>query len=385
MKNNGDIIKFVKTKDYVMVNNNLGKGSFGKTVVIQDPFIKELFVAKKYEPEYEEIKEQFFSNFLNEIKILYKLNHKNIVRIFNYFPYESKYTGYIIMEYIDGIDIGTFIKEYCEPLEKVTLNEVFLQLIDAFEYIESHGIIHRDIREGNILIDSNGTVKVIDFGIGKIIEKFDDGNDSLISQINRDCSDTLPQEYYEGIYTSQTDMFYLAELLNRLTEKKKSEDNLGFSYKEILNKMMQRNPQKRFESFAEVKQTIERHEFTKIDISEHDKKIYQSFTGLLYQSLITFIDNRKFNNDSEAFISKLEKTLNNNIFEENINNNSDLISSLVISNYKYNPQIKIPCKKIHDFLNWFKKATYESQSLIMNNIISKLSSKPIEYTDDYPF
>ena len=57
-----------------MVNNALGGGSFGKTVVLKDPYIDELFVAKKYEPEYEEIQEAFYKNFLDEIKILYKLN-----------------------------------------------------------------------------------------------------------------------------------------------------------------------------------------------------------------------------------------------------------------------------------------------------------------------
>lgn len=62
-KKNGDIISFLKQKDYVMVNNDLGGGSFGKTVVLKDPYIDELFVAKKYKPELPEIKETFYKNF----------------------------------------------------------------------------------------------------------------------------------------------------------------------------------------------------------------------------------------------------------------------------------------------------------------------------------
>ena len=100
-------------------------------------------------------------NFLDEIKILYKLNHKNIVRIYNYYAYENIFTGYILMEYIDGKNIEDFINDYFAPLEEITLDDIFLQLIDAFCYIEAHGVIHRDIREGNILIDKMGTVKVI--------------------------------------------------------------------------------------------------------------------------------------------------------------------------------------------------------------------------------
>ncbi|MCH1979891.1 hypothetical protein MCG44_09010 [Lawsonibacter sp. OA9] len=57
VKQNEDVIPFIKQKDYIMVNNNLGGGSFGKTVLLQDPFIDELFVAKKYEPAYDDIRE----------------------------------------------------------------------------------------------------------------------------------------------------------------------------------------------------------------------------------------------------------------------------------------------------------------------------------------
>lgn len=144
-KQNGDIIPFIKQKDYIMVNNDLGGGSFGKTVLLQDPFIDELFVAKKYEPEYDEIKEDFYKKFLDEIKILYKLNHRNIVRIYNYYAYESIYTGYILMEYIDGRNIEEFINDYIAPVDPISLDEIFIQLIDAFCYIEDHGIIHRDM------------------------------------------------------------------------------------------------------------------------------------------------------------------------------------------------------------------------------------------------
>ena len=208
----------------------IGRRVVRKTVLLQDPFIDELFVAKKYEPEYDEIKEQFYKNFLDEIKILYKLNHRNIVRIYNYYAYENIHTGYILMEYIDGKNIGKFIGDYVAPLEEITLDDIFLQLIDAFCYIETHGVIHRDIREGNILIDKNGTVKIIDFGIGKIASKADDGDiDSLAADINRATSDTLPQEYYEGIYTRLTDMFYLAELFGRLIDNAEDCDRTDFS------------------------------------------------------------------------------------------------------------------------------------------------------------
>ena len=70
MKANGEMVQFLKQRDYEMINNNLGSGSFGQTVLLKDPFIDELFVAKKYEPYYDEDKKEFFDSFLQEIKII---------------------------------------------------------------------------------------------------------------------------------------------------------------------------------------------------------------------------------------------------------------------------------------------------------------------------
>ena len=55
------------------------------------------------------------------------------------------------------------------PWQETSLNDIFVQLIDGFTYMEEHGVIHRDIRERNILINKDGVVKRIDFGIGKTI------------------------------------------------------------------------------------------------------------------------------------------------------------------------------------------------------------------------
>lgn len=386
-KQNGDVIPFVKQKDYIMINNDLGGGSFGKTVLLQDPFIDELFVAKKYEPEYDGIKEQFYKNFLDEIKILYKLNHRNIVRIYNYYAYENIYTGYILMEYIDGENIGDFISDYFAPFAETTLDDVFLQLIDAFCYIEAHGIIHRDIRAGNILVDKSGTVKVIDFGIGKIASRVDGGDaDSLVADINRAASDTLPQEYYDGIYTSLTDMFYLAELFGRLIDNAGSCDRTDFSYNDILNKMMEKKPENRFESFAAIREAIGKHDFLHMQISDEDREIYQKFTCLIYKSLTSYMSEPRFNTDCAIFISRLEKALTTNLFETVIQKNADVISSVVDCGYRYNNGVNISNKTVRNFLDWFRASTPQSQALVLNNFIAKISDIEVIKPDtELPF
>ena len=392
MKKVGDIVEFVKQRDYVMVNPKLGRGSFGKTVLLNDPFIDELFVAKKYEPDVNTLdeKEKYYRNFLDEIKIMHKLNHRNIVRIFNYYAYEKISTGFILMEYIDGTDISNYILvEYTDinsPFEQISLDDLFKQLIDGFHYIETHGIIHRDIREGNIMVDKNGTVKIIDFGIGKVIQKNDSLTDSLADEINRAGSDTLPQEYYDGDYTSKTDMFYLGELLNRLIKSADEIDITEFSFFNVLEKMMMKKPVDRYNSFSEIVKTIEQHDFVNLGITQHDREIYQNFTNSLFRMLNSFLDECKMSNEVKYFTSQLEKVLQVNCFENEIQDNRDIIRCVVTGGYRYNRTPLMSCNVAQAFLEWFKKSSQQSQQLILNNIISKLSAIGVKESEpELPF
>ena len=106
MENN--IIKFLKSKDYTAIRD-IGQGGTGKTKLIKDETINETFVCKKYSTYYPEHQSLYYENFVNEIKILYKINHPNIVRVFSYYLYPEQSTGYILMEYIDGVDIEQYL------------------------------------------------------------------------------------------------------------------------------------------------------------------------------------------------------------------------------------------------------------------------------------
>ncbi|EKJ2085925.1 serine/threonine protein kinase, partial [Campylobacter jejuni] len=281
-----EIIKFIKQKDYEKITF-LDEGSFGKVLLIRDVFIDELFVVKKYDPDDildENNKKRFYKNFLDEIKILYKLNHKNIVRIFNYYPYENIYTAYIIMEYIQGKNI----KEYFDDENNLeNLNSIFIQLIEVFAYIEEKGIIHRDIREKNILIDADGVVKVIDFGLGKVFD-ISKNEDTLNSIINRNDVDTLPEEYFQKEYTIQTDIYYLGDLVYRLINNL-AENKHNFEYFNILNKMIKKEKKFRYQSFADIKRELNKENFVNLKISQEDKAIYNIFSNYIIGYIDCFI------------------------------------------------------------------------------------------------
>ena len=95
----GQVIKFSKPKYYEFVKA-LKAGGTGKTLLMRDSTINELFVCKKYDPEQKEYEDEFYNRFVEEIKIMYSVYHNNIVRIYDYFLYPEYKTGYIIMEYI---------------------------------------------------------------------------------------------------------------------------------------------------------------------------------------------------------------------------------------------------------------------------------------------
>src|SRR4051812_45393838 len=105
----GKIATFLRSRDYRIVRE-LGEGACGKTVLVHDDQIDELFVCKKYQPYVESKRAELFQGFLREIKLLHRLYHKNVVRVFNHYLYPDNYTGYILMEYVNGREIGDYLE-----------------------------------------------------------------------------------------------------------------------------------------------------------------------------------------------------------------------------------------------------------------------------------
>lgn len=134
----GQIIPFTRYKNYEFVKL-LNAGGTGKTILMRDPTINKLFVCKKYDPQQKEYEQEFYNRFIEEIKIMYSVYDNSIVRIYDYFLYPEYKTGYIIMEYINGDNI----EEYFEIADEENINSVFVQIINAFSYLEQHNILHR--------------------------------------------------------------------------------------------------------------------------------------------------------------------------------------------------------------------------------------------------
>jgi len=107
------------------------------------------------------------SRFLTEAKIMVELDHRNIRQVYDYGDVDGR--PCIIMEYLDGDDLKSRMKRGQRFTEE-ELEKWWNQLADALNYTHAKGIIHRDIKPGNIFVTRDGDIKLLDFGIAKIRE-----------------------------------------------------------------------------------------------------------------------------------------------------------------------------------------------------------------------
>lgn len=119
--------------------------------------------------------EQIKTRFLNEAKTMSGLKHPNIVELYDY---EENDAGcFLIMEYVDGIPLDEYIIKESGPIATENAIKIFSGMLKGFAYAHKKKIVHRDVKPSNIIISKDfKTVKILDFGIAKIL---DDNNRNL--------------------------------------------------------------------------------------------------------------------------------------------------------------------------------------------------------------
>ena len=161
----------------------LGQGNFGITYLAEQlnpkrtVAIKELFLSVQGVNDRlgssvivpnirnKQMFEQQITKFKKEAKRIMSLHNEHIVPVYDLF--DENDTAYYVMEYVEGESLADKMKAMGHPFSIDEVQNIFPQILDALTEIHSHQILHLDIKPGNIMIDCNGLVKLIDFGASK--------------------------------------------------------------------------------------------------------------------------------------------------------------------------------------------------------------------------
>jgi len=163
----------------LQINAILGVGASGITYMVTDPAIGTRFALKEYLPAqlvtrredgtvtplYDQSAPVFTRGlklFLNEARIVAALDHPNVVKVLRYF--EANGTAYFLMPYYKGQPLHRLI-ESRGVFNREEAKALILPLMDALEYIHREGVVHQDIKPGNIYMTEQGEPVLLDFGV----------------------------------------------------------------------------------------------------------------------------------------------------------------------------------------------------------------------------
>ena len=143
----------------------IGAGGQGTVYKAQDTKLDRTVVIKVLPPELTQ-KTANFKRFEREAQLCSQLDHPNICTIYDF--HEANGVFYIAMQYVKGKNVRQLVNG--RPLEMKSALSIAVQVCDALAYTHSRGIIHRDIKAGNIMVTDNGQVKILDFGLAKLVQ-----------------------------------------------------------------------------------------------------------------------------------------------------------------------------------------------------------------------
>jgi eukaryotic-like serine/threonine-protein kinase len=216
------------------ITREIGRGATSRVYLGRDPFANRDVAIKVFFFE-ENVSEQttklLRKGFLAEAALAGRLTHPHIVEIYDAVS-EPEYS-YIVMEYVSG----TTLESHCEmdtllPLSKVV--EIIFKCIRALDYAFQNGVIHRDIKPGNILISPEGEIKVSDFGAS-----FQEQTASDTTQLSGVGSPAYmsPEQIRLEDLNHQTDIYSLGVVMYKLLTGRlpfNASNQLALTY-EILN------------------------------------------------------------------------------------------------------------------------------------------------------
>ncbi|MBQ7385283.1 MAG: Stk1 family PASTA domain-containing Ser/Thr kinase [Ruminococcus sp.] len=218
---------------------------------------------------------EFIRRFKNESKAIAVLSHPNIVKVFD--VSFGDMIQYIVMEYIDGITLKEYIQQQGVLTWKETVH-LISQVLAALSHAHSKGVVHRDVKPQNMMLLSDGTIKVTDFGIAR----FSNNTKTMTEQAIGSVHYIAPEQAKGDITDGRTDIYSLGVMMYEMLTGKLPYDgdnavsvalmhlqltpdaptklnaDIPEGLEEITLKAMQKQPADRYQSAQDMMADIER-------------------------------------------------------------------------------------------------------------------------------
>ena len=209
----------------------LGKGSFGIVYLIKRKKDNTIYALKQVKITKMEKKEKMSS--LNEIRLLASISHPNIIAYKESFYDEKNETLNLILEYANGGDLHSKIKEHKKTksyFKEKTIWSIFIQMLIGLKNLHDHKIMHRDLKSANIFLMKNGIVKLGDLNVAKILK-----NELLYSQTGTPYY-ASPEVWSNQPYNFKSDIWSLGCILYELCSLKLPFK--GNNFKDVYNNVI---------------------------------------------------------------------------------------------------------------------------------------------------
>jgi len=252
-----------KLSQYHIKDDEFAAGCFGQILLAKDSKNQEVVIkriSKSGKSNPEEVRK--------EIEAGKTLSHKNIAQFIEDFSDEEN--DYLVFERIHGNNLLQIIEgRKFVPFSQSKATSIFSQIIDAIEYSHEQGVIHRDIKLENILMDSKGKVSVLDFGLCDLVESRESLSSKFCGSLDYVAPEVVSSKQYNGY---KVDVYSLGVVLYTLlfaefpfvvkdrinairngtnqpsvafTESKMKKFGVGEDAKDLIIKMLIANPNER--------------------------------------------------------------------------------------------------------------------------------------------
>ncbi|MGH8750376.1 MAG: protein kinase domain-containing protein [Burkholderiales bacterium] len=251
------------------IMSELGRGTMGIVYKALDPVIERTVAIKAInldlpKDEFENFEERFY----REAKSAGRLNHPNIVTIYDAGKVGN--TAYIAMEFLEGRSLREILDSGADlPVERI--GEIAAQIADGLAYAQQYGIVHRDIKPANIMFTNAGQAKITDFGIAYLPA----GSKTEAGTILGSPKYMSPEQIVGKPVDGRSDIFSLGVMLYEMVTGKKPFD--GESISTIMYRILNEMPP---------------------DIREINPQIPAAFDSMIYKALAKLPENR-YQNASE--------------------------------------------------------------------------------------